>query len=124
MQVIHPTDIHLTQSREQKILGINPYDNFDLVCEEIGKNPSLTQSKLIIVSGDIANDGDVESYRYFLHKMELLKIPCIVILGNHDQKNNFDLSLKKQQTQYRRIYAPPRYTGWHTSCGQLHVEQR
>ncbi|PHM50803.1 metallophosphoesterase family protein [Xenorhabdus miraniensis] len=100
MKVIHLTDIHLTRSREQKIFDVNPYDNFDFVCEEILRIKSIIEIELIIVSGDISNDGEVDSYRYFLNKMESLNLPYLAILGNHDLKNNFDIALAEEKSKY------------------------
>ncbi|AOM41502.1 metallophosphoesterase family protein [Xenorhabdus hominickii] len=100
MKAIQLTDIHLTRNREQKIFDINPYDNFDFVCEEIHRIINITEIELIIVSGDITNDGDVYAYRYFLNKMESLKKPYIAILGNHDLKSNFDIALTEEKRKY------------------------
>ncbi|PHM62141.1 metallophosphoesterase family protein [Xenorhabdus ishibashii] len=100
MKAIHLTDIHLTLNRDKRIFNVNPYENFDFICEEIYRIKNITDIALIIVSGDITNDGDVDAYKYFLKKMESLKTPYIAILGNHDIKNNFDIALAEEKTQY------------------------
>ncbi|MBD2783125.1 metallophosphoesterase [Xenorhabdus sp. DI] len=100
MKVIHLSDIHLTRNRDQKLFDVNPYENFDFVCEEILRIKNLNEIALIIVSGDIANDGDVEAYRYFLQKMESLRTPYIAILGNHDLKENFNIALTEKINQF------------------------
>ncbi|MDX7998584.1 hypothetical protein FE394_05110 [Xenorhabdus sp. Reich] len=99
MKVIHLTDLHLTGSRDQKLFDVNPYDNLDFVCDEIMRIKSITDIELIIISGDISNDGDIDSYKYFFKKMESLNTPYIAILGNHDLKDNFDIVLKEEKTE-------------------------
>ncbi|MDC9597531.1 metallophosphoesterase family protein [Xenorhabdus anantnagensis] len=113
MKIIHLTDIHLTRNRGQKMFDVNPYENFDFVCDEICRIKTLTEIELIIVSGDIANDGDVEAYGYFLQKMESLKTPYIAILGNHDLKNNFDIVLAEKQNQYILNSREYKNKSWH-----------
>lgn len=100
MKVVNLTDIHLTRNRDKKLFDVNPYDNFDFVCEEIHRIQNLTGIELIIVSGDIANDGDIDAYRYFLNRMESLKIPYISILGNHDLNKNFEIALAEEKPKY------------------------
>ncbi|MDX7990233.1 metallophosphoesterase [Xenorhabdus littoralis] len=99
MKVIHLTDLHLTGSRDQKLFDVNPYDNLDFVCDEIMRIKNITDIELIIISGDISNDGDIDSYKYFFKKMESLNTPYIAILGNHDLKDNFDIVLKEEKTK-------------------------
>ncbi|CDG16206.1 metallophosphoesterase family protein [Xenorhabdus doucetiae] len=100
MKVIHLSDIHLTRNRDQKLFDVNPYENFDFVCEEILRIKNLNEIALIIVSGDIANDGDIEAYKYFLQKMESLRTAYIAILGNHDLKENFNIAITEEKNQF------------------------
>ncbi|PHM27783.1 metallophosphoesterase family protein [Xenorhabdus budapestensis] len=100
MKVIQLTDIHLTQRREKTIFDVNLYDNFDIICEEIRRIQTITEIELIIVSGDITNDGDTDAYSYFLNKMESLNTPYIAIPGNHDLKEKFNISLAEIKPKY------------------------
>ncbi|MBE8598140.1 metallophosphoesterase family protein [Xenorhabdus sp. BG5] len=100
MKVIHLTDIHLTQNREQKIFDVDPYENFDFVCEEICRIKKITEIELTVISGDITHNGDVDAYRYFLKKMEALMIPYIAILGNHDLKSNFNIAVTEENNSF------------------------
>ncbi|OTA20890.1 putative cAMP phosphodiesterase [Xenorhabdus beddingii] len=122
MKVIHLTDIHLTQSRDQKVFDVNPYDNFDFVCGEIARIKDSTEIELIIVSGDITNEGDVEAYRYFFKKMESLKTPYIAILGNHDLKHNFDIALTEEESQYIIKSRGYKNKSWHITSVDTVVE--
>lgn len=99
MKVIQLTDLHLTKNKEIEVFNINPYDNFDFICREI-KNKKITGVDLIVVSGDISDDGNINAYKYFLRGMESLHIPYIVILGNHDLKNTFDEAVMENKPEF------------------------
>ncbi|PHM45153.1 cyclic 3',5'-adenosine monophosphate phosphodiesterase [Xenorhabdus mauleonii] len=113
MKVIHLTDIHLTRTKDQKMFNVNPYDNFDFVCQEISRIKEISEIELIIVSGDITHDGDIEAYRYFLDKMESLKKPYFAILGNHDLKENFDIVLAEEKREYIVNSKEYNHSNWH-----------
>ncbi|MCC8365341.1 metallophosphoesterase [Xenorhabdus sp. PB61.4] len=100
MKVIQITDIHLTQSREHQLFNVNLYDNFDTICEEICRIKGITEIDLIIVSGDITNDGDIDAYRYFFKRMDSCQTPYITIAGNHDLKNNIDTVITEIKPKY------------------------
>lgn len=49
----------------------------------------LREPDLYVVTGDIADRGDVESYRAFLRTMADLDKPWLCLMGNHDRPENF-----------------------------------
>lgn len=48
---------------------------------------------LVVISGDLTEDGDVEDYRYLKEQLRRLlgDVEMIVTLGNHDIKSNFHI---------------------------------
>lgn len=48
---------------------------------------------LVVISGDLTEDGDVEDYRYLKEQLHRLlgDVEIIVTLGNHDIKSNFHI---------------------------------
>ncbi|WP_237387226.1 metallophosphoesterase family protein [Xenorhabdus sp. Sc-CR9] len=123
MKVIHLSDIHLTKNRNEKMFDVNPYKNFDFVCQEICRIKNLTQIELIVVSGDISDNGDIESYRYFLTKMDSLKTPYIAILGNHDLKDNFDIAFNEKKSGYIITSGDYQNENWHIISVDTVVEK-
>lgn len=99
MKIIHLTDLHLTENRNTTLFNVNTYDNFDFVCAEISRIQTLMKIELMVVSGDIASDGDVNAYIYFLTKMNGLNTPYFAIAGNHDVENHFNIALAEVKAE-------------------------
>ncbi|MEO7786842.1 MAG: metallophosphoesterase [Sphingomicrobium sp.] len=56
----------------------------------------LRQPDLYLVTGDIADGGDVASYRAFLRAMRRVDRPWLCLMGNHDLGDNFALALAEE----------------------------
>jgi len=79
-RIIHITDLHLTHDKNP-IWGVNTCQNFEKALQNISH---LTDIKCIIVTGDIANDGNIKTYEYADKLFEELGIPTLWCPGNHD----------------------------------------
>ncbi len=96
MNILHMSDIHFCQSYAQFETGYkgmiskmtNPLEHLAISLAHVKDRVSLD---LVIVSGDLTEDGTVEDYRYLKDWLtkELGEIPLVVTLGNHDIKANF-----------------------------------
>ncbi len=70
----------------------------------------------IIVSGDISDDGSIESYQLFNSIFDPLKIPLFLIPGNHDIR-----------TSFRSVFSPAGYLpasgklNWYQKVDKLHL---
>lgn len=79
IKIAQITDLHLPADRQKTVHGVNVYAVLEKMLEDICKqNPDL-----VLVTGDIADDGGVEAFETL---NELLKpFPdAMVIPGNHD----------------------------------------
>ena len=82
---------------------------------------------LILLTGDIANDGHVDEYDSATSLLQELTIPFLVIPGNHDDREAFRVAfcdhdyLPKTGPLHYAVYAPPlRIIGLDTSVPGKH----
>lgn len=88
MKIIHFSDIHI---HSNNILGHQPIDRFQLAMNHLCQNH--LDADLFIITGDIADNGKLESYKTFNKILNDSKLPKKLfpklILGNHDDRKNF-----------------------------------
>lgn len=82
LQVVQITDMHISKEGESSLLGMNTRDSLDSVLELIHRNHP--DPDVVLVTGDIAQDGSAEAYRYFREKTQAFKCPVFWFTGNHD----------------------------------------
>lgn len=85
IKIAHITDIHLTKDGSP-IWETDVKRNFDLVVKKI--MTSFSDIGAIVISGDLSNDGSIESYKYINDALNTIKIPTYVCPGNHDNISN------------------------------------
>lgn len=82
MRVIQFTDTHLLPDPGLKLHDVDTYDALRRSVETaLRLKPS---PDIIIVTGDIAEDGSIEAYRRFKTIFAAITIPVIAVPGNHD----------------------------------------
>lgn len=96
MNILHISDIHFRKNYEQSNDGYkgmllemsNPLTLLEKCLQEV---MDKTPIDLMIISGDLTEDGTVEDYRFLKNYIKSLvgNIKIIVTLGNHDIKENF-----------------------------------
>lgn len=80
LQIVQLTDIHLCDDPSQVLLGVNTDKSFDRVLSHLEHN----LPDLLLLTGDLTQDGGKPSYRRLLHKVQQLGIPAYYLPGNHD----------------------------------------
>ena len=85
MRIIHMSDLHLT-SDKLPIWGVDTYKQFVKALNSIGSIPNID---CIVVSGDIADDGNLLTYQYADDMLNSLSIPVLWCPGNHDNIETF-----------------------------------
>ena len=86
MKIIQLTDLHLVPEG-QKIHEIDPSQRFEQALANIKlRHPDLD---LLVITGDLCNEGDTPSYRLLRALLEKYKLNYQLVLGNHDQREPF-----------------------------------
>ena len=89
---VHITDTHLNTPTKETFLKIDTTGNLRAVLNQV---KTLTfKPAFIIISGDLAHEGDAEDYRYIKSLLDeesaALGTPILVALGNHDHRDAFN----------------------------------
>lgn len=86
IKIIQVTDVHFLPDGEHRH-GVSPVDRFDAFVDQI--NADHADAALVVVTGDIADYGDLASYQLFKASVERLQPPVRLMIGNHDNRENF-----------------------------------
>lgn len=113
MNILHMSDIHFCQSCDVVEKGYkgmiakmeNPLIHVAACLTHVRERMALD---LVIISGDLTEDGSVEDYRYLKKwfKEQIGEIPILVTLGNHDIKAHFRkgwLSEEGSEAPYNQV---------------------
>ncbi|MBO8433969.1 MAG: metallophosphoesterase [Tyzzerella sp.] len=97
MNILHISDIHFRREYKESPKAyermLSKMDN-PLNALKLCINKALSENKvdLLIITGDLTEDGESEDYRILKEKVVEFtegKIPVVVTLGNHDDKASF-----------------------------------
>jgi Icc protein len=77
------TDTHLFADAKKKLLGLQTIESFQAVIEQV--KALERQPDLLLLTGDLSQDGSVESYRVLQAMLSPLGIPAYWVPGNHDR---------------------------------------
>lgn len=80
------TDVHLMPFKYDLLHNIPIFDLFSAMVKSIKKKEQLLD--LVVFSGDLVNNGCLNSYNLFNSIVSILDKPCFWVAGNHD---NLDL---------------------------------
>lgn len=82
MKVLHITDPHLKGDPAWRLGGLDPSLSYEAVLSLL--RPRMAAVDLVLATGDIGHDGDVDAYRRFRADFEAFGKPTLVLPGNHD----------------------------------------
>ena len=82
IRLLQITDTHLFADTTKSLVGINTYNSLKAIIQQI--NQSGEQPDLIILTGDLSQDGSTDSYEHLLAQFKIFNCPIYWILGNHD----------------------------------------
>lgn len=85
MLIVQITDIHI---------GFDPKSRFEMNKKRFRQTVQAVMKlepkpDLIIITGDIADKGDVASYEWFREEIQQLSLPILMCMGNHDSRASF-----------------------------------
>lgn len=81
--LVQLSDSHLFAAADGKLLGMNTHDSLQRVIERVlDEQPQID---LILASGDLSQDGSLQSYQRFRQLHEQIPAPARWFAGNHDE---------------------------------------
>lgn len=83
IKIAQLTDIHLMATQESLLYGVNTFDAFKQVLSKVNKK----KYDYIIASGDLSEDGTLQSYHYLKAAFDQFEMPIHCIPGNHDNRD-------------------------------------
>jgi 3',5'-cyclic AMP phosphodiesterase CpdA len=86
MKIILLTDTHLT-APGGTVCGLDPLARLDACIADINRHHA--DADLVVLSGDLANDGEPEAYMALRESLTALTPPHHLMLGNHDDRAIF-----------------------------------
>lgn len=85
MKIIQISDLHICERSNQSLYSQISSESLDKVLSEIR---DVSDISFIIVTGDISQDGSLDSYKHALRLLESINTPIYCIPGNHDNDKN------------------------------------
>lgn len=83
MKFIQFTDLHLVP-RGEMLHGLNPHERLEACINDINRNHA--DAELCIITGDLAQSGQIEAYRDLRNCLSELELPVHLMVGNHDRR--------------------------------------
>ncbi len=81
--LVQITDSHLFAEADGRLLGLNTRDSLRLVVEQVlAEQPRID---LMLATGDLSQDGSLESYEAFAQETAAIQAPARWFAGNHDE---------------------------------------
>src|SRR3990167_2338260 len=87
IRVVQISDIHLFKDTTKALLGVKTQDSFQAVFDLIKEQKDTID--LMILTGDLSQDGSIESYQRLAEMINQLNIPTYFVPGNHDDEKTF-----------------------------------
>jgi len=87
MRIVHLADLHLPGSPNKTLHGVSPYANLAAAVAAIRKQ--VPAPDLVVLGGDLLEDGEHSSYQAVLDLFKDLQVPVHAVLGNHDSLAGF-----------------------------------
>lgn len=85
LKVVVLTDLHMVPDGDE-IIGIDPYARLEAAVAHINRRHG--DAARVIVMGDLAHGGDLESYMRVRKLLDGLAVPSSLMMGNHDHRTS------------------------------------
>jgi 3',5'-cyclic AMP phosphodiesterase CpdA len=86
MRLVHLTDPHLSRPGERRF-GLDPWARLDAALDHVRRHEAAAD--VLLLSGDLANDGEPEAYTALAERLVSLPQRVVLLLGNHDDRKAF-----------------------------------
>lgn len=84
--VLQLTDLHLFADPDGRFKGVNTRETFEQVLSHVERH--YRRPDLILITGDLAHDGEEETYRLIAERLARFDAPAYCVFGNHDHPEN------------------------------------
>lgn len=91
LNVLQITDTHLSSNPEGHLLGMNTFHSLCCVLDLVKQSDH--KPDLIVVTGDISQDGTEQSYQLLKSSLSTFQCPSFWLPGNHDNEQNMALTI-------------------------------
>lgn len=89
--IVHLSDTHILPTDEDRLHGVDTMANLRLALDNIAQHAAKPDA--IVISGDLANGGELDSYRRLRGVLEDARarfgVPVLPVMGNHDARGPF-----------------------------------
>ncbi|MDK1494255.1 phosphodiesterase [Sinorhizobium sp. 7-81] len=86
LKIIHVSDTHVAPFG-QAVVGLNPCARLSSVVSSINRHHS--DAAVCVITGDLTDRGEVAAYETLAEILSESRVPCRLLLGNHDNRPNF-----------------------------------
>lgn len=86
MKIIQVSDTHLTKP-STLLFGLDPLARLEACIEDINRDHA--DADLVVISGDLADDGERAAYVALRERLARLRPPHRLMIGNHDDRDLF-----------------------------------
>ncbi|MGR9108781.1 MAG: metallophosphoesterase family protein [Gammaproteobacteria bacterium] len=86
MTVLQLTDLHLFADPGRLFNGVDTRNSFAHTLEHIARHQE--NPDVIVLTGDLAHDGDPQTYYFIADALKRFQAPVYFVLGNHDHPKN------------------------------------
>ncbi|MBV8048102.1 MAG: metallophosphoesterase [Paludibacterium sp.] len=98
MKYIQVSDTHIFSEKDKELFNINTYAMLERVVSYI-QSENRHDSDGMLITGDISQDGSMESYDLAFSLLSKLSLPMFWIHGNHDVLDNILKSSEKYHAE-------------------------
>lgn len=102
LSIAQITDIHLFTDEKQKLLGLPTTQSFQAVIEQL--TSLQPRPDLLLLTGDLSQDGTPESYERLQNLLIPLAIPAYWLPGNHDCMSAMQQVLNRAPVSPRKAF--------------------
>lgn len=82
IRIAQISDLHVFADPNRALLGVNTQESFDAVLKMV--KDSIADTDIVILSGDLSQDGSAASYLRVADAVTTLDRPVYIFPGNHD----------------------------------------
>lgn len=95
IRLVQISDSHLFKDTQRTLLGLNTEQSFlNVLALVMQEQPAID---LLLTTGDIAQQPDIETYQRYLRHTSQLNAPHFCVQGNHDLDQPFHQSVTRNQ---------------------------